>query len=125
MTDTHRTTVVAAVQAATGKWKSAFNEGDAAGCAAAYEKNAVMTAKPFGTFSGRGEIQAFWEKIIADGFAEVEYIEPEIRVVDEASAVLSSKWRMNNAQGVITKELWVVGQDGVALLREDEFEVLG
>ncbi|MEM7226478.1 MAG: nuclear transport factor 2 family protein [Pseudomonadota bacterium] len=117
--------VRSAVEAASRRWQAAFNGGDAAGCAAAYETGAVMTAAPFGTFTGRAEIEAFWAKIIADGFAEVEYIEPEIQVLDEHSALLSSKWRMNKAHGVITKELWVLQADGSALLREDAFEVLG
>jgi len=117
--------VLAAVQAASRKWQAAFNAGDSAGCAANYETDAVMVAKPFGTFTGRAEIEAFWAKIIGDGFAEVNYVEPGIEVIDETSAVLSSKWRMNKAHGVITKELWVVQDDGVALLREDDFEVLG
>jgi len=117
--------VLAAVQSASRKWMAAFNAGDAAGCAANYEDDAVMVVKPFGTFTGRREIETFWDKIITDGFAAVEYVEPEIKVVDETSAVLSSKWRMNKAHGVITKELWVVRDDGIALLREDEFEILG
>jgi ketosteroid isomerase-like protein len=125
MTDDQNAKVLTAVQAASGKWRAAFNRGDAAGCAAAYEEGAVMTAKPFGSFTGRSEIQAFWDKIIADGFAEVDYLEPEIQVIDETSAVLTSKWRMNKAHGVITKELWVLQDDGTALLREDDFEVLG
>jgi len=117
--------VLAAVQAASRKWMAAFNAGDAAGCAANYETDAVMVAQPFGTFTGRAEIEAFWAKIIGDGFCNVEYIDPDIEVIDETSAVQSSKWRMNKAHGVITKELWVVQDDGQALLREDEFEVLG
>ena len=117
--------VRAAVEAASGKWRDAFNAGDAAACAAAYEDDAVMIAKPFGTFSGRDEIRGFWEKIIADGFAAVEYLEPQIEVLDPTSAVLSANWRMNNAHGVITKELWVLQEDGTALLREDAFEVTG
>lgn len=125
MADEQEAKVLAAVQAASRQWMAAFNAGDAAGCAANYEEDAVMVVRPFGTFAGRREIQAFWEKIIADGFADVEYVEPDIKVVDETSAVLSSKWRMNKAHGIITKELWVVQDDGIALLREDEFEVLG
>jgi len=117
--------VKAAVHAASQKWKNAFNAGDAAECASAYEENAVMNAQPFGSYNGRAEIEAFWSKIIADGFANVEYIDPEIQVLDEKSAILSSKWKMNNAHGVITKELWVIGADGHALLREDDFEALG
>ena len=32
---------------------------------------------------------------------------------------------MNKAQGIITKELWVLQEDGTAKLRLDLFEVLG
>ena len=41
-----------------------------------YEESAVMNARPFGTFTGTEEILAFWQKLIDDGFADVEYIEP-------------------------------------------------
>lgn len=125
MTDQERQMVLDAVQAASEKWKTAFNSGNAAGCAAAYEEDAIMNAKPFGTFTGRSEIQAFWAKLIADGFADVEYLEPKLEVRDVSSAVLTSGWRMNNAHGVITNELWVLQQDGTALLREDDFEAQG
>ena len=111
-----------AVKLASETWKNAFNTGNAAGCAAQYEADAVMVAKPFGTFTGTAEIQAFWEKLIGDGFRDVQYVEPEFEVVDESSVLLKSKWTMNKASGVIHKELWVLQPDGKALLREDEFE---
>lgn len=117
--------VLAAVHTASHKWATAFNSGDAEGCAAAYELAAVINAKPFGTIAGRADIEGFWSKLITDGFSNVEYIEPHIDVIDAQSAILSSKWRMNKAHGVITKELWVIQDDGTALLREDDFEVLG
>ena len=114
--------VLEAVNKASGQWKAAFNSGDAAGCAAQYEKDAVMHARPFGTFTGTADIQAFWQKLIDDGFTDVDYIEPEIEVVDETSAILTSGWKMNKAGGVIHKELWVLQADGSAKLREDDFE---
>ncbi|MGI9553444.1 MAG: isochorismatase, partial [Thermodesulfobacteriota bacterium] len=49
--------VLEAVNNASAEWKSAFNSGNAAGCAAQYEENAVMHARPFGTFTGTAEIQ--------------------------------------------------------------------
>ncbi len=125
MTDAQDEIVRAAVQAASKKWMTAFNDGDASRCASHYEETAVMNAKPFGTFTGRGDIEAFWSKIIGDGFADVAYIDPEIKVIDERSAIVSSRWRMNKAHGIITKELWVLQDDGTALLREDDFEVEG
>ncbi|MEM7147537.1 MAG: nuclear transport factor 2 family protein [Verrucomicrobiota bacterium] len=117
--------VLAAVKAASERWKGAFNSGDAAGCAAEYEADAVMHARPFGTFTGTDEIRGFWEKLIGDGFSDVDYIEPEIEVVDETSAVLKSRWKMNKAAGVIHRELWVMQADGTAKLREDDFEAEG
>jgi len=110
------------VNAASARWKSAFNSGDAAGCANQYEKDAVMYARPFGTFSGTDEIQGFWQKLIDDGFSNVDYIDPNIEVVDENNAILTSGWKMNLAAGVIHKEHWVLQTDGTAKLREDDFE---
>ncbi|MBP0030320.1 hypothetical protein [Roseofilum sp. Guam] len=110
------------VNEASKRWQSSFNSGKAAGCANEYEETAVMYARPFGTFTGREEIQQFWQKLIEDGFSDVEYIEPKIDIVDETSAILTSQWKMNKASGVIHKELWVLQADGTAKLREDDFE---
>ena len=125
LTDQQKTMVQDAVQAASMEWKSAFNAGDAAGCTALYEDSAVMHARGFGTFTGTTEILGFWQKMIDEGFSEVEYIDPVIEIVDEKSAVLSSNWKMNKARGVIHKEFWVLQNDGKAKLREDDFEAKG
>lgn len=119
-----KTAVLAATQAASERWQAAFNAGDATTCAAQYEPTAVMHARPFGTFSGTAEIQAFWEKLIADGFTDVAYLNPQIEVVDTQQAILTSQWQMNHASGVIHKELWVLQADGTAKLREDDFEAI-
>lgn len=124
MTQQAQEKVIAALNLASQRWKDAFNSGDAAGCAAQYEENAVMNAKPFGTFTGTAQITAFWQQLIDGGYSDVEYIEPQIKVVDEQSAILSSDWKMNKASGVITHELWVIQADGTAKLREDDFEAL-
>ena len=124
-TKEQRATVLGAVKKASAQWQSAFNSGDAAGCAAQYESTAVMHARPFGTFKGTSEIQGFWQKLVDDGFSDVEYIDPKIEVVDETSALLTSGWKMNKASGVIHKELWVLQADGSAKLREDDFEAKG
>ena len=117
--------ILDAVKLASKQWQTAFNSGDAVGCANQYEKDAVMHARPFGTFTGREEIQGFWQKLIDDGFSDVEYINPRIEVLDETSALLKSGWRMNQASGIIHKELWVLQADGTAKLREDDFEANG
>ena len=125
MNEEGKTVVLNAVKKASAQWQSSFNAGNAAGCAAEYEANAVMHARPFGTFTGNAEIQGFWQKIIDEGFAGIEYINPSIEVQDEKSAILTSDWKMNKASGVIHKELWVLQEDGTAKLREDDFEAKG
>lgn len=114
-----------AVWAASEKWQAAFNAGDAAECASCYEEDATIVATPFGTFNGRDAIEGFWRAVINQGFTDVQYLDPKMTVVDPTSAVLTSGWRMNRASGVITKELWVLQDDGTAKLREDHFEVRG
>ena len=125
LTEAQKQVVLDAVKAASSQWQVAFNGGDAAGCANQYESAAVMHARPFGTFTGTEAIQAFWQKLIDDGFADVQYVDPNIEVLDETQAVLTSGWMMNNAYGVIHKELWVLQGDGQAKLREDDFEAQG
>lgn len=112
-------------QVASEQWKQFFNRGDAAGCASMYQEDATMEAKPFGTFVGRPEIQAFWQNLIDQGFAEVSYIDPEVELLSSGETLLKSGWKMNNARGVITKELWKLQSDGSMRLSEDHFEALG
>ena len=125
LSEKQKDAVLKAVNEASKKWKTAFNTGDASGCAAQYEENAIMYARPFGTFTGTVEIEGFWKKLIEDGYSNVDYIEPNIEVIDEKSALLKSGWKMNKAKGLIHKELWVLQSDGTAKLREDDFEAQG
>lgn len=125
ITEEQKNIVLDSVSIASTKWKEAFNSGNADGCAAQYEENAIMNAKPFGTFTGTTKIKEFWQKLIDDGFSDVDYIDPVVEVVDETSAILKSGWKMNKAAGVIHKELWVMQSDGAAKLREDDFEAQG
>ena len=106
------------------KWKNCFNSGDHLGCSLCYESDAVMHAVPFGIFHGRENIASFWKKLIEDGFKDVDYIDPVIIESPENNmAILKSKWKMNNAKGVIVQELWVKQPDGKFLLRNDYFVV--
>ncbi|GLE06638.1 hypothetical protein PINS_up016032 [Pythium insidiosum] len=86
-----------AVQTASSQWIHAFNTGDAAAAAACYEPDAVMTASPFGTFTGRASIQAFWTKLVDDGFSDVRYISPQFTALSETEMVVSANWTMNKA----------------------------
>ncbi|PAJ74113.1 hypothetical protein CJF42_12250 [Pseudoalteromonas sp. NBT06-2] len=113
-----------AVWAASKRWKEGFNDGKAKQCAEAYEKNAEMIATPFGRYIGTAAIQSFWQNLIDQGFSDVKYIEPEIEVISAKAAIIKSKWSMNKAQGIITKELWVIQEDGTAKLRIDLFEAI-
>ncbi|WP_038227005.1 YybH family protein [Vibrio sp. ER1A] len=106
-------------------WQVAFNNQDAAGCAAQYAEDAVMVAKPFGTFEGREAIQAFWQNIMDQGFKDVNYTNTKWEKAGETSYILTSDWTMNNAFGVVHKELWEIQTDGASRLTYDEFEVLG
>lgn len=117
--------VLAACKAGIEKWQRAFNSQDAAGCAAQYAQGTTMVAKPFGTFVGREEIQALWQNIIDQGFADVQYQDATWQPEGDDGYLLSSKWTMNNAFGVVHKEHWKIQADGEARLVYDEFEVLG
>jgi len=117
--------VLAVCQAGIAAWKQAFNNQDAQGCAKQYQEGTLMHAKPFGTFKGREQIQAFWQNIIDQGFSDVVYTETAWEKLDEDSYILTSKWTMNKAFGVVHKEVWTLQEDGKARLTYDEFEVLG
>ena len=117
--------VLAACKAGISAWQNAFNSQDAKGCAAQYSEDCVMDAKPFGTFSGRKAIEEFWQGIIDQGFKDVDYTEVKWETEGDNGFLLSSKWTMNKAFGVVHKEHWVIEDDGKARLISDDFEVLG
>ncbi|KLN64867.1 MULTISPECIES: nuclear transport factor 2 family protein [Vibrio] len=117
--------VLEACQAGIAAWKQAFNNQDARGCSEQYQEGTTMHAKPFGVFEGREQIQAFWQNIIDQGFSDVAYTDTAWEKVDEGSYILTSKWTMNKAFGVVHKEVWTLQADGKARLTYDEFEVLG
>ncbi|NQZ23813.1 MAG: isochorismatase [Colwellia sp.] len=123
LTNDSNDTLLQAVKLASDKWQSAFNRGDYAECSEQYENNAEMNVEPFGQYIGKEAIKVFWKKLVEDGFSDVEYLKPDIKVIDETSAMLTSGWKMNKAAGTISKELWVLQKDGSAKLRVDNFEV--
>lgn len=110
-------------------WQKAFNSQNAAGCAGQYTADSVMDARPFGTFKGRDAIQAFWQNIMDQGYADVTYTDVNWQTVDEEGQeqgyILTSSWTMNKAFGVVHKEHWVVEADGRARLLTDDFEIQG
>lgn len=106
-------------------WQQAFNKQDAAGCAAQYTQDCEMIARPFGVFKGKEAILGFWQDIIDKGFKNVEYSNVEWQPCGDDGFILTSKWTMDKAFGVVHKEHWVVQSDGVAKLVFDDFEVQG
>jgi len=117
--------ILSACKAGIAAWQTAFNSQDAAGCAAQYEEGTVMHARPFGTFTGREEIQTFWQGIIDQGFNDVDYTDIEWVAMNDDSYVLTAKWTMNKAFGEVHHEQWRIQADGSALLAADDFEVQG
>ena len=42
------------------QWIASFNRGDVEACIAAYKPDAVINAKPYGSFKGTEAIDGFW-----------------------------------------------------------------
>ncbi len=119
------TKILQACKKGIADWQAAFNSQDAAGCAAQYDESCTMTARPFGEFTGKDDIQAFWQGIIDQGFKDVAYSDVTWVAEGDNGYILTSSWTMNKAYGVVHREHWVVAADGLARLISDEFEVQG
>ena len=112
-----------AVLVCSQKWIEAFNKGDTNTCIAGYQVDAVINAKPLGTFKGTGEIDGFWRPFMASGAGELKYSDVKLEVVDASTVLLSASWTMNVGRGIITLEKWVLQSDGNWLLVQDDFEI--
>ncbi|WP_318480279.1 YybH family protein [Photobacterium leiognathi] len=117
--------VLEACKAALAAWQQAFNGLDAKGCAAQYTQECVMEARPFGVFEGRDAIENFWQGIIDQGFNNVDYTDVTWEAEGDNGYILTAKWTMNKAFGVVHKEHWAMQSDGSARLVSDCFEVQG
>ncbi len=123
MSQEQQATIQEAVLASSQKWIASFNRGDTDACVEAYTADAVIHAKPMGTFRGKRTIDDFWRPFMASGAKDLEYHNTKIDVMDESTVLLSAGWSMNVGRGIITKEKWVRQQDGVWRLVEDHFEI--
>ena len=112
------------VRICSQNWIESFNRGDVDACVAAYKPDAIMHAKPMGTFTGQNAIDGFWRPFMASGAGQLEYHDVKLEVVNESAVLLSANWRMNVGRGVITMEIWVKQPDGNWVLEQDDFEVL-
>ncbi len=108
---------------ASRQWVEWFNNSNVDACADTYTTDAVLNAKPFGTYSGRDAIRAFWKDLIAKGARDLRYSKIKVDQIDTKTVLIAASWSMNIGGGVITQERWVkVGSRW--LLAEDSFEVL-
>ena len=107
---------------ASKQWIFNFNHGNTAEIADAYTEDALMVAKPFGTFKGRKAIREFWTPFIKSGATDLKYSNTNVNVVNDKKVIIASDWSMNVGKGVITNETWVK-LDGQWKLQEDHFEV--
>jgi len=121
MTDDEK--IKRAVLECSQKWIEAFNKGDADTCIAGYQADAIINAKPLGTFTGTDEIDAFWRPFMASGAGALKYSDVKLEVVDASTVLLSASWTMNVGCGIITLEKWVLQNEGNWLLAQDDFEI--
>lgn len=115
--------------AMTDKWQKGFNLDAKAKKAKNtfrdYSANAILQSMPeaFGTVQGKENIAKYWQVVLNTGAADMKYLDRNIIVVDEKTALLSSPWSMNKIKGIITLEKWVKKGNKWVLI-EDNFEAL-
>lgn len=104
-------------------WISNFNNANFQDCIDAYTEDAIMIVKNVGEFKGKAEITGFWTELTKTA-NHIEYSNTNIKVIDENTIHLSSDWKMNIGEGIITLEEWKRQEDKSWKLTQDEFEVL-
>ena len=112
------------VMQASQNWINSFNNGDVNACIERYTSNAFMQVHPFGRFNSKSEISDFWQGFAKSNPTDLVYKNVQINVLSATQAILSANWSMNIASGFITKELWILAEDGQWYLEEDDFSVL-
>ncbi len=119
----NETSIKQSVLKCSQNWIKSFNAGNVDSCLAGYQSDAVINAKPLGTFKGIAEIDAFWRPFMASGAGELKYEDVDLQVIDASTVLLSASWSMNVGRGIITMEKWVQQDDGNWLLAQDDFEI--
>lgn len=107
---------------ASENWISNFNKGNTTEIANAYTEDAIMVAKPFGTFEGRKTISKFWIPFVESGATDLKYTNTKVKIVSKTKAIISSDWSMNVGKGIITNETWIK-INGTWKVKNDHFEV--
>ncbi len=120
---THEYKIETEVLERSKQWIKDFNNKNIRACIDAYTADAVVNARPMGTFKGIGEIEGFWRPFIESGAGELEYTNVVLAVENDHTVLLRADWSMNIGRGVIIQERWVKQSDGTWLLEHDDFEV--
>ena len=89
------------VMKASKSWISNFNSGNTQAIVDAYTEDAVMVAKPFGTFKGKKAIGEFWTPFVKSGATDLVYSNTNVEVISDTKAIISSDWEMNVGKGTI------------------------
>ncbi len=106
-------------------WVDCIETMDSHGCSLCYEENATMIAEPFGTFRGREAIKEFWDDLMSDGYNDLRFIHQKLTVVGDDEVHCQGIWTMSKAYGAFIKVVWIIQDDGTALISHDHFRILG
>lgn len=106
------------------KWIQDFNNKNINGCVEAYTIDAVVNARPMGTYKGLSEIEGFWRPFIETGAGDLEHSNVVMAVEDDTTVLLKADWKMNLGEGEIIQQRWVKKSDGKWLLEYEDFEIL-
>lgn len=106
------------------KWIQDFNNKNVNGCVEAYTIDAVVNARPMGTYKGLSENEGFWRPFLETGAGDLEHSNVVMAVEDDTKVLLKADWKMNLGEGKIIQQRWVKKSDGKWLLEYEDFEIL-
>eukprot|EP01095_Lingulamoeba_sp_RSL-Kostka_P006545 TRINITY_DN2057_c0_g1_i1.p1 TRINITY_DN2057_c0_g1~~TRINITY_DN2057_c0_g1_i1.p1 ORF type:complete len:126 (-),score=45.59 TRINITY_DN2057_c0_g1_i1:184-561(-) len=109
-------------KATSQAWIENFNAGNVDACIDAYLDDCILIVKDVGEFNGKEAIAGFWKELTKTA-NHIEYSNTVINVINETTVHLSSDWKMNIAEGIITLEEWVKQEDDSWKLSKDEFQI--
>jgi ketosteroid isomerase-like protein len=104
------------------QWTTAYNAGDAKALAALYDKDAVLSTRPMGSFEGKDAIEVFWKEDFGTGkpttklkltdaylAGEMAHLEGEYQVADRGKVTTGhyvQLWMQDGDDWRIHREVW-------------------
>ena len=104
------------------RWTTAYNAGDPKALAALYDKDAVLSTRPIGSFEGKDAIEGFWKQDFGTGkpttklkltdaylAGEMAHLEGEYEVADRGKIVTGhyvQLWMQDGDDWRIHREVW-------------------